>query len=307
MTTENTLTILLYHGVTNTPGRGIQNYSGKHILENNFADQMRHLRDSCTILSIDQVVALHQRGDPYPERAVVVSFDDGFENNYTVAAPILDKFGIPAVFYISSGIVNTDLMFWVDQIEDCINITDKAKIEVNLGHSVLLPVVSVSEKIEAVEIIKGYCKRSCVLEKERVIAELIAITDVLPAVDHALDYRKITWAQLREMARNPLFTIGGHSLYHDILSELPPKRMRDDIRLSIDLLGHQLARPVAHYSYPEGQANHFNEEVIKCLRENGIVCSPSAIEGVNLKGMDLFHLRRSMVGFMGTPFPKSLV
>jgi peptidoglycan/xylan/chitin deacetylase (PgdA/CDA1 family) len=306
MTGEHALTILLYHGVTDTVGPGIQNYSGKHIPAHHFADQMRHLRDSCAVLSIDQVVALHQRGDPFPERAAVVSFDDGFENNYTVAAPILEEFGIPAVFYISSGIVNTDLMFWVDQIEDCINLTVKTKIEVALDLSLELPVGTAPEKIEAVEVVKRYCKRSRATEKERVIAELVGATGVLPAVDHAPDYRKITWAQLREMACCSLFTIGGHSLYHDILSELPPEKMRDDVRLSIDLLRYQLKRQVVHYSYPEGQVHHFNENVIECLRANGIVCSPSAIDGINPKGTDLFHLRRSMVGFMGTPFPESL-
>jgi peptidoglycan/xylan/chitin deacetylase (PgdA/CDA1 family) len=307
MTCEHALTILLYHGVTDTVGPGIQNYSGKHIPAHQFAAQMRHLRDSCVVLSIDQVVALHQRGDPFPERAAVVSFDDGFENNYTVAAPILEEFGIPAVFYISSGIVNTDLMFWVDQIEDCINLTGKTKIEIALDRSLELPVGTAPEKIEAVEVVKRYCKRSRPAEKELVIAELVGATGVLPAVDHAPDYRKITWAQLRELARCSLFTIGGHSLYHDILSELSPEKMRDDVRLSIDILRYRLERPVVHYSYPEGQVHHFNEDVIACLRANGIVCSPSAIDGINPRGTDLFRLRRSMVGFMGTPFPESLI
>ncbi len=300
------LTILLYHGVTQTQGRGIQNYSGKHIHVDQFVDQIRHLKRHCSILSIDEVVRLTQAGEPFPERAAVVSFDDGFENNYTVAAPILDDIGVPAVFYISSGIVNTNMMFWVDEIEDCVNLTAKTSMTMALDKPIAFSTSSREDKIATIERIKQYCKRSASGEKNRVIAALIEASGVIPAVDHAVDYRKISWKQAREMAANPLFTIGGHSLYHDILSELLLERMHDDIRLSIDLLRYQLERPIVHYSYPEGQAHHFNEDVIKCLRANGIVCSPSAIDGINPEGTDLFRLRRSMVGFMGIPFPESL-
>ncbi len=108
------------------------------------------------------------------------------------------------------------------------------------------------------------------------------------------------------MAANPLFTIGGHSLYHDILSELPVTRMQADIRISLDLLTYHLDLSIRHYSYPEGQASHFNDEVIACIKSHGIICCPSAINGTNCEKTDLFHLKRSMVGFMGNQFPKSL-
>ena len=297
---------MLYHGVTQSTGQGIQNYSGKHIHVDLFAEQMRHLKRRCSVLSIDEVVRLTQAGEPFPERAAVVSFDDGFENNYTVAAPILDDIGVPAVFYISSGIVNTNMMFWVDEIEDCLNLTANPSFTITLDKPTGFSTSSREDRIATIEKIKQYCKLSTSGEKNRVIAALIEASGVIPAVEHAHDYRKITWKQLQTMAANTLFTIGGHSLYHDILSELPPERMEDDIRLSIDLLGYQLKRPIVHYSYPEGQAHHFNENVIKCLSANGIVCSPSAIDGINPKGTDLFRLRRSMVGFMGAPFPESL-
>jgi peptidoglycan/xylan/chitin deacetylase (PgdA/CDA1 family) len=71
-------------------------------------------------------------GREFPPRAVVVTFDDGFRNNYSVAAPILDDLGVPATFYVCAGMINTDLMFWVDVIEDCINLTEKRLLTLQL-------------------------------------------------------------------------------------------------------------------------------------------------------------------------------
>ena len=52
-----------------------------------------------------------------PSYSVVVTFDDGFENNYTAAFPVLQHYGIPATFYLSTGFIGTQRTFWVDKIE----------------------------------------------------------------------------------------------------------------------------------------------------------------------------------------------
>ncbi len=301
--TERELTILLYHGVTNSPSAGIENYSGKHIPADDFAHQMQTIRRHCTVLSMDDIVELTLSGKPFPARAVAVSFDDGFANNCTVAAPILDDLKVPAVFYISSGIVNTTLMFWVDELEACLNLTQASNIALALDTPRTFSLAAREDRIAALETIKQFCKRSPSAVKNRVLAELKTATGVAPAVEQADNYRKITWDQMRTMAENPLFTLGGHSLYHDILSELPPEQMMRDVNLSIDLLNYHLDRPIEHYSYPEGQAHHYNDAVIDVLKQRGIVCSPSAIHGLNSAGTDLFHLKRVMVGFLNCPFP----
>ena len=60
---------------------------------------------------------------------------------------------------------------------------------------------------------------------------------------------------------------------------------------------------VEHFSYPEGQEHHFNNEVIAALKKENIICSPSAVYGYNDFSEDLFHLKRIMVGFDGAVFP----
>jgi len=300
---DRELTILLYHGVTHVRSKGIENIHGKHIQASDFADQMEYLRKHCHVLSINDFLEIQINGDLLPPRSVIVSFDDGFRNNYSVAAPILEEKRIPAVFYISSGIVNTDIMFWVDILEDSINLSEKKTIWIRLDQEKKFSIRNNEEKLQALIAIKGYCKTTSAKEKNRIIQELQDATGITATVDHSDNYQKISWKELKEMHENSLFTIGGHSLYHNILSSLECDLLKKEIRASLDLLEINLQSPIVHYSYPEGQAHHYNQEVIDLLIKNGIVCSPSAICGLNPVTEDPFHLKRIMVGIFGIPFP----
>jgi peptidoglycan/xylan/chitin deacetylase (PgdA/CDA1 family) len=107
--------------------------------------------------------------------------------------------------------------------------------------------------------------------------------------------RKLSWDQVRELHQNDLFTIGGHTHTHIIMSFETPKKMEAEIDLSLKLLRDKSGIETIHYAYPQGQKNHYNETVIKALKQRGIVCSPTAIEGQNTKETDLFDLFRTMM------------
>ena len=303
----NTYIILLYHGVTKQESFSIENYSKKHIPEKEFYNQIKFVKKHCNLLSIHDVISIRNNCEEFLPKSVVISFDDGYENNYSVAAPILHDLKVPAIFYITSGIVNSHLMFWVDQIEDCINLCKKKRINILLDKPCLMSLHNDKSKIEAVELIKNYCKSVRDEEKNRVIDDLIHKTEISPSVFHSPNYDKITWSQIRELSRDTLFTIGGHSLYHEILSKLGHERMEENIELSIKLLEYNIQEKIEHYSYPEGQKRHYSEAVIQTLKANGITCCPSAIMGQNDLLTDLFHLKRIMVGFNNVPFPFDLL
>jgi peptidoglycan/xylan/chitin deacetylase (PgdA/CDA1 family) len=221
-----------------------------------------------------------------------------------MAAPILEEFNVPATFYISSGLMNSTKMFWTDILEDCINRTKKSKIIIRLGkEKVKLKLNTSLEKVISLEIIKKFCKACKKSEKDNIIDNVIYATNVEPSEKASLNYRKLTWNQIKIMDSNKLFTIGGHSTYHDILSLQPPKMAEQDINLSLDLLEYNLERKVLDYSYPEGQSNHFNNKIITFLKKRRIHLCPSAINGTNKIDDDLFKLKRIMVGFWNLPFP----
>lgn len=300
--TENKLVILLYHGVTAYENSGICNMQGKHIFHEEFREQMDFIKRKCSPLSIDEWTSLRNT-KKIPKNPVIVSFDDGFKNNYTTAMPILEELQIPAVFYISSGMIGTDKMFWVDILEDLLNRTTKETIKIRLDEEIKFNLSSNEKIFEALLKIKSFCKSQPNDIKERVIKDLISITNINPSCNENPNYISMSWEELQDLDRKKLFTVGGHSLNHNILSSLNDNELEKEISQSLSILQEKLNHPIFHYSYPEGQEIHYNEKVIKILKQKGIVCSPSAINGVNNQTDDLFHLKRIMVGFDGTEFP----
>ena len=105
----------------------------------------------------------------------------------------------------------------------------------------------------------------------------------------------MSWAQVRELSQNSLFTIGGHSHTHRILEYLDQTALKNEIALSLEILRKNLDTEIEHYSYPEGLEHCYSDRVIAALRDHGIICAPSAEHGLNHPGADLFRLKRIMV------------
>ena len=90
--------IFLFHGVIKESVNGIRNYTKKHILEEDFENLMVNLKSYGIPLALDEVVQFHKKNISLPDFSFSITFDDGFENNYSVAKPILEKLSIPATF-----------------------------------------------------------------------------------------------------------------------------------------------------------------------------------------------------------------
>jgi len=300
------LTILLYHGVTESVSKGIENISGKHIHARKFHDQMKFLKKHCNIISMEDVYLHYKNNIPFKLNTVAITFDDGFKNNSSVALPILDNLEIPATFYIASGLIGTENMFWVDKIEDCLNLTEAQTIQINIFNERLKFDLSTrEEKINSLRDIKRICKSSTNSDKDQIIDQIINQTKVNPT-PHCDNYKIMDWDDLKKLEASKNTIIGGHSMGHEILSKLNKDQMIKNINTSIEILENRLGIKIDHYSYPEGQEDHYDEYVISALKSAGIKCCPSAINGLNSADIDLFNLRRIMVGFNEEPFPKEM-
>ena len=302
------LTILLYHGVTDHKSSGIENISKKHIDVKEYFLQMSWLKENAHIISMDKVVEHYIYNIPFPDHSVAITFDDGFENNFLQALPVIQELDIPTTFYISSGLIGTKNMFWVDQLEDCINLSKEKELKLLVNNNeVILDLSDIPKKIGSLKQIKAICKDASNNLKIEIIKQVISCSGVTPSTEHCPNYKVMDWSQLKIMSLDKNVIIGGHSLNHEILSKLSVEDMKLNIGESINLLEKNLLQEIKHYSYPEGQENHYNKSVIDSLKEFKIQCSPSARHGTNSEHNDLFNLYRVMVGFDGISFPYEVI
>jgi peptidoglycan/xylan/chitin deacetylase (PgdA/CDA1 family) len=289
---EDTLAIYLLHGVIERQRHEVRNYTRKHVEAAEFRTLVAALGERGTPLSIDDALEALAGRRPLPPRSFVVSFDDGFRNNLAVAGPILEELGVPAVFYVTTGFVEDGGASWTDMIEYAVEGADAGSLSL-FGER--LPLGSRDEKVATLDRIRAEVKTRPEIDPYELAGEVL--TAVGPGAfepDPQLD-AKLSWDDVAAMGRHPLFTIGGHSHTHRIMSFLDDAELRREVTTSVRLLSDALGEPLRHYSYPEGLAHCYDERVIGELRAAGIVCSPSAIEGVNRVGADPFHLRRTWV------------
>jgi peptidoglycan/xylan/chitin deacetylase (PgdA/CDA1 family) len=100
--------ILCYHGVTARAERMAEDPTGLHIRAERFEAQLEHLRRHYRVLPLGEYLAARRGGRPLPPRSVVITFDDGYRNFYTMAAPRLRVRGLPASLFLTVGEIGAE-------------------------------------------------------------------------------------------------------------------------------------------------------------------------------------------------------
>ena len=151
---KNHFSIFLFHGVIKKKINNIRNYNNKHLLEKKFIYFLNILKSKGTILSLDEIYFNIRNKINLPKNCYAVTFDDGFENNYSIAAPILLDLKIPTTFYLSTDFIENNSISWIDKIEFCLENVDSGSINLpELGR--VIHFFDKTSKIKLLKIIRN--------------------------------------------------------------------------------------------------------------------------------------------------------
>jgi peptidoglycan/xylan/chitin deacetylase (PgdA/CDA1 family) len=292
---DDRFVIFLLHGVISENTYSVRNYTHKHLELDYFVGFLKSIQDAGgQPISMTQIAESHLTGEKLPDKSFAITFDDGFLNNLTVAAPVLEELSIPATFYLTSDFIDSNRMSWIDRIEWALEETRQGKLD--LPWETGCEFESQDEKIDLLDEIRANVKVNAALSGDDIasgIQEQLGLPQT-SETDDQLD-KKMNWTQVRKLASSPIFDVGGHTHTHAILALLPTEEMEQEIDLSIKLLQEKTGIVSRHYSYPEGMAHCYSPSVIETLKKRNIDICPTAIDGDNDIKTDLFHLRRVMV------------
>jgi len=258
------LLVLNYHRV----GNGNESLFDRELWSadaESFTNQIRFCKAHLDVITpgdIPRVVA-QGRG-----RYALITFDDGYKDNYEVAFPILKAESVPATFFITTGFVDLPRVPWWDEIALMVRTSRKDRIELS-----------------------GWVPSSVWFDepdREAAVRRLLRAYKTMPAdsTDRFLDaIAKATgagrcgkdegigfwmnWDMLREMQAAGM-TVAGHTVTHPILARTSSERQRDEILECGSRLAEEMGEPMRYFSYPVGKPNSFNSVTQKCLREAGV-------------------------------------
>lgn len=200
------------------------------------------------IVSLDEAVARIQsnkRQKPF----AVFTFDDGYKDNLQYALPVLQANQCPFTLFITTSFIDGGGEIWWQALEDVIQQQKAIACDVGQGLD-YIDTETVAQKHAAFKMLYSYCRK--VNEDKRVefIKDLTAKYNVdLHA--HCRDLA-MTWDELDQMAKDPLCSIGVHTVRHYELSKLPKDQALAELRDSKKVLQTHYGFTHAHFAFPIG-------------------------------------------------------
>jgi peptidoglycan/xylan/chitin deacetylase (PgdA/CDA1 family)/glycosyltransferase involved in cell wall biosynthesis len=286
--------ILFYHRVT--ADAAPPDIRGRQLLTaHEFERHLKHLRRHYDIISLADAVQALQSGASLPQNTVVITFDDGYRDNYTVALPLLEKYKAPAtVFVVTSAIDGEPLWFddmrrWFEQTKVETLRMEEAGEEFSLADA--------TARRKALEKVLKFLKSVPGSRLPALLADLRNNLKVGQEGDGAALRETLSWDELRALASSDRITIGAHTVTHPILPNLEPEEIAREIRDSVEVLSRRLARPIQFFAYPNGDCN---VAARRAVREMNLVACSVGGGGFNPPGSDLTALSR--LGAEGLPF-----
>ena len=159
---------------------------------------------------------------PSLKRAVAITFDDGYQDNYT-AYQILKKYGVSGTFYVVAGCIGRGEPLWLFEIIYLIYNTVREKVNIDIhDRSETLPIGSEREKYATIRTITALIKSNNRAFREGLREQLHGQLSDVTGLEERAAKIMLTWEQLREMTRDGM-TIGGHTMTH---LNLPNARSR---------------------------------------------------------------------------------
>ena len=287
--------IFLFHGVIDKNPFKIRNYTKKHLLKKDFIKVLHDLSKKGNCISLDQVRYNIENKINFKDYSYSITFDDGFYNNYKIAAPILKKKKLYATFYLTTSFIEKNETSWIDKIEHMIEKVKTKKI-INVFNKKFIINNNKKMKINFLNFIRYFAKKNNTDFNKLVlnIKKQLGINYKLNNLNNILD-KKMNWTQVRKLNQCKYFTIGGHTVKHPVLSFLSDREAKKEICNSINAIKKKTKIKIQHFSYPEGLKHTYGKREIKLLKNNGIKICPSAEFGFNNKDSNLFNLKRIFV------------
>lgn len=263
--------IVLYHGVRPSHDRTSPDIRHKHVPEMIFRKQIEYLARSYQPMCLSHVIDALRDGRPLPRRGVCVTFDDGYENNATTAAPILKRYGIPATFFITTGCIDGTTRLWVDRFET--------------AYAALPP------GSESDDTIRNHLKHLQGDQRESALHDLEVRAGTTRLI-HPL-HRTMTWEHVTALAKDE-FEIGAHTLTHPILTACRIDEARREIIESKRAIEQQ-GITCRHFALPNGQPGDWNDDILRIIREAGYASCLTTVDGFVQNGDDPYTLQRTTI------------
>ncbi|MBT9609016.1 MAG: polysaccharide deacetylase family protein [Pseudomonadota bacterium] len=247
--------------------------------------QFRTLARWFKALPLDEAASLLAEGR-LPPRAISITFDDGYRDNHDIALPLLQRHGLTATFYVSSGFLNGGTMFH-DVMVETVRHAPTGPFDLGLKDAPPVILGDVASRVAALDALVRQVKYLDPVQRERLSERLLA------TLGHKAPHQlMMDDEQVRALTRAGM-SVGGHTTQHLILARLGEASAWEEIRSNADVLSSLTGQRITSFAYPNGKpGTDYGPEHVEMVRRAGFLNAVSTRSGVGTRSAPRFELPR---------------
>jgi peptidoglycan/xylan/chitin deacetylase (PgdA/CDA1 family) len=294
------LTVVNYHRIDDPFRNGFDSFKPNvSATPEDFDRQLEYLATWFNVVSFSDVVRWLEGQGKLPPYAALITFDDGYLDNYVSALPLLRKHNLPALIFLTTGHIGADTPFYWDLAAYCFSHTRHDHVTFPDGH-----VESWSDQEQLDRVSKKWVEQMKALpqaEKQKYVENLPAALGVsLPS--GFFQSLMMDWDQVRKMQKGGI-EFGAHTISHPILTRISLEEARAEIVGSKARIEEELGESVQGFAYPNGQESDFNSELEKIVADSGIQAAFTLLNGPtsqNTVKRNPYTIRRIFISYRHT-------
>jgi peptidoglycan/xylan/chitin deacetylase (PgdA/CDA1 family) len=243
--------------------------AGLAVEQDSFDRQMEYLKRHYDVIPLERLVRCLRGEGRLPDKALAITFDDGWRDNYDFAFPVLSRHKLPATIYLSSSHIGGTDLLWFHEVgmmlkQSLIDPIGLAEIERNVDEiSGPREKPMLSGKPEGTELIEKL-KRLKPTDRERIVDQMRK--KIGSGVQSGEDRRwMLDWDEVKQMSACGI-SFGSHGVTHTVMTELEAAEVRAELIESKELLEKHLGSAVRSFAYPNGD---YGLEEMALVEESG--------------------------------------
>jgi peptidoglycan/xylan/chitin deacetylase (PgdA/CDA1 family) len=251
-----------------------------------FRQEMEWIKKETRVLSEEELIEIVYSKKPVKELCSMVTFDDGYRDNFDIAYPILKELNIPAIFFIPTEHLSKRQVGWWDIVAYLIKKTGRKNFTFqNIEYNITDPKLLIKKFIRELKSIESSDVNNYLNNLSK------ALDQDFPDIE-LQSSELMTWDQIRLMSDNGM-TIGTHGHDHSIFSRQDGTTLRAQLETSIHILESVIDKKIKSVAYPVGGYHHFNQETKTVSKDIDLKLGFSFLTGFNLSDdIDPFDVKR---------------
>ncbi len=278
---QRVLMILNYHRIGNAAETPYDSGTFSATTEE-FDWQIQYLKRHFPIVCLEEALSIVKSGTKLRSAAVLITFDDGYRDNYTQAFPVLRTHKATATFFLPTAFIGTGDLPWWDVIAFLVKKTRNESIRLDYPETATFHLNALNRN-RTIDQVLDLFKRPYMDDPQKFLANLAAACGVARP-DSSAERCFLSWEEAREMQANGM-TFGSHTHSHPVLSQISRERQKHELQLSRDIIQRELNARIDALAYPVGLPSSFTRETAEAAAETGYSAAFSYYGGFNRPGV----------------------